>query len=75
MVEGYGYFGSGGLGDANGALVHARHAMDAGAYQHIGELRPGDSLQSQSLPDIQKNHETLRDRAQAMMQKVQNSIR
>lgn len=75
MVEGYGYFGSGGLGDANGALVHARHAMDAGTYQHIGELRPGDSLQNQSLPDIQKTHETLRERAQAMMNKVESGIR
>ena len=54
MVEGYGYFGNGGPGDANGALVHARHAMDAGNYRHIGELHPGDSLRSQSLPDIQK---------------------
>jgi hypothetical protein len=63
------------LGDANGALVHARHAMDAGTYQHIGELRPGDSLQSQSLPDIQKTHETLRERARAMMKKVESGIR
>ena len=75
MVEGYGYFGNGGLGDANGALVHARHAMDAGNYQHIGELRPGDSLRSQSLPDIQKTYETLRERAQATMQKVERGIR
>ena len=74
MVEGYGYFGSGGLSDANGALVHVRHAMDTGTYQHVGELRPGDSLQNQSLPDIQKANETLRDRAQAMMQRVESSI-
>ena len=73
-VEGYGYFGSGGLGDANGALVHMRNAMDAGVYQYIGELRPGDSLQNQSLPDIQKSHETLRDRAQAMMQQIDSGI-
>lgn len=74
MVEGYGYFGSGGLSDTNGALVHVRHAMDTGTYQHVGELRPGDSLQNQSLPDIQKANETLRDRAQAMMQRVESSI-
>jgi hypothetical protein len=49
--------------------------MDAGTYQHIGELRPGDSLQSQSLPDIQKTHETLRERARAMMKKVESGIR
>lgn len=73
-VEGYGYFGSGRLGDPNGALMHARHAMDAGTYQRIEELRPGDSLQNQSLPDIQNAHETLRDRAQAMMQKIESGI-
>ena len=73
-VEGYGYFGSGGLGDTNGALVHARHAMDAGTYQRIGELRPGDSLQNQSLPDMQNSHETLRDRAQAIMQQIESGI-
>ena len=74
-VEGYGYFGNGGPGDANGALVHARHAMDAGNYRHIGELHPGDSLRSHSLPDIQKTYETLRERAQATMQKVERRIR
>ena len=73
-VEGFGYFGSGGLGDPNGALVHARHAMDAGTYQRIGELRPGDSLQNQSLPDIQNAQETLRDRAQAMMQQIESGL-
>lgn len=70
MVEGYGYFGSGGLGDTNGALVHARRAMDAGTYQHIGELRPGDSLESQTLPHIQKGFETPRHRALDMMHKI-----
>ena len=35
MVEGYGYFGNGGPGDANGALVHARTMM---RNRHIGEL-------------------------------------
>ena len=73
-VEGYGYFGSGGLGDPNGAMVHARHAMDAGTYQRIGALRPGYSLQNQPLPDIQDAAATLRGRAQAMMQQIESGV-
>jgi len=38
MVEGYGYFGNGGIGDPNGSLVHARRLMDEGRYRHVGEL-------------------------------------
>lgn len=38
MVEGYGYFGDGGIDDPNGSLVHVRRLMDAGNYRHIGEL-------------------------------------
>jgi len=42
MVEGYGYAGSGAIGDPNGALKHARLAMDAGEYEWVGELNPED---------------------------------
>lgn len=38
MVEGYGYFGTGGAGDPNGSLVHVRQLMDQGEYRHVGEL-------------------------------------
>ena len=38
MVEGYGYFGNGRADDANGALIRVRNMIDAGGYQHVGEL-------------------------------------
>lgn len=42
MVEGYGYFGSGGIDDPNGSLVHVRRLMDEGRYRHMGELSMAD---------------------------------
>jgi len=66
MVEGYGYFGSGHMGDPNGSLVHVRHAMDHGGYQHIGELSMSSidqiDLGRFTLPRIQQ-HETTRTEA------------
>ena len=76
MVEGYGYYGTGGLGDPNGAIVHARLAMDAGQYQWVGELRPGggDSRATAlSLRQIQNAQETRRERAQALMRDITGS--
>lgn len=64
MVEGYGYTGSGRTGDQNGALQHVRRAMDAGAYQWIGELDPSqlDGIDATrfTLARIQQMHETRR---------------
>jgi len=63
MVEGYGYFGSGGVGDPNGSLVHVRHAIDHGGYRHVGELSMAhlDSIDvgAFTLAQIQR-HETAR---------------
>jgi ectoine hydroxylase-related dioxygenase (phytanoyl-CoA dioxygenase family) len=63
MVEGYGYFGNGRMGDPNGSLLHVRRAMDAGGYRYVGELsmRSLDQvdLDQYTLVQIQK-HETVR---------------
>ncbi len=63
MVEGYGYFGSGSVGDENGALVHVRAAMDNGGYRHVGELSLSRldevDLATYTLSRIQQ-HETVR---------------
>lgn len=40
LVEGFGYQGSGRVGDANGATVAARRVFDDGGYRHVGELSP-----------------------------------
>ena len=74
MVEGYGYFGNGALGDPNGAIVNARIAMDEGRYQWVGELSP-DNIASGSPDDltlagIQMQHETKREQARLMMQAI-----
>jgi ectoine hydroxylase-related dioxygenase (phytanoyl-CoA dioxygenase family) len=74
MVEGYGYFGSGAMGDPNGAIVNARIAMDEGRYVPVGELSPED-LQAHQVGDyglarIQSEHETRREYARTMMQAI-----
>lgn len=75
MVEGYGYTGSGRIGDPNGALVHARRAMDAGTYRWVGELDPG-ALEGVdagrfTLGRIQDEHETHRgERFRALLARV-----
>lgn len=61
MVEGYGYYGSGKPGDGNGAIVHARRAMDAGEYHRVGELVPGaPPTEAPTLKVIQEQHESRR---------------
>lgn len=74
MVEGYGYFGNGRMGDPNGAIVNARIAMDEGTYARVGELSPGDvdslDLGQFTLARIQSQHETPRERAQALMRTI-----
>jgi hypothetical protein len=64
MVEGYGYFGSGRAGDPNGAIVHARRAMDRGEYAWMGELSRGRSTAADviglGLTRIQSENEPAR---------------
>ena len=73
MVEGYGYFGSGEMGDPNGAIVNARLAMDAGEYHRVGELNLKDvesgALDDLTLPRIQNERETRREHARKLMRK------
>ena len=64
MVEGYGYTGTGKVGDPNGDIAQVRRAMDAGGYRHMGPLSmarladvdPADL----GAGRIQANHETYR---------------
>jgi ectoine hydroxylase-related dioxygenase (phytanoyl-CoA dioxygenase family) len=64
MVEGYGYFGSGRAGDPNGAIVHARQAMDRGDYAWMGELSQATStaadVETLGVVRIQRAQETAR---------------
>ncbi|MEI6547533.1 MAG: phytanoyl-CoA dioxygenase family protein [Burkholderiales bacterium] len=64
IVEGYGYRGNSEPGDPNGSTVHVRRAMDAGAYQHVGELSMAGIDQVDvdhfTLTRIQRDHETFR---------------
>lgn len=64
MVEGYGYFGNGRVGDPNGAIVHARRAMDRGEYKWVRALSMADvdriDPDAFTLSRIQKAHETAR---------------
>ncbi|MDA7771748.1 phytanoyl-CoA dioxygenase family protein [Pseudomonadales bacterium] len=61
MVEGFGYYGTGRLGDESSAIVNARIAMDAGEYQRVGELSPGvPPNETPTLKAIQQQHETQR---------------
>jgi ectoine hydroxylase-related dioxygenase (phytanoyl-CoA dioxygenase family) len=75
MVEGYGYTGTGKAGDANGAIVHARRAMDRGEYRYVGALTPDDVARLNptdfTLGRIQAEHETYRnERYRAQMRAV-----
>ena len=70
MVEGYGYFGSGKMGDPNGALVNARLAMDEGSYERIGPL----SLKNLDgkvpfLQTLQRDHEPARKTAKKTLER------
>ncbi|MDA7772622.1 phytanoyl-CoA dioxygenase family protein [Pseudomonadales bacterium] len=61
MVEGFGYYGTGRLGDESSAIVNARIAIDAGEYQRVGELSPGvPPNETPTLKAIQQQHETQR---------------
>ena len=73
MVEGYGYFGNGEMGDPNGAIVHARMAMDEGGYERVGELKLTQLEQARqrlSLVGIQNAHETRREHARRLSQVI-----
>ena len=74
MVEGYGYFGNGSMGDPNGAIVNARIAMDEGRYERINELSLEDVRSGISdrmtLPTIQREHETTREYAKGIMSAI-----
>ncbi len=64
MVEGYGYTGSGKVGDQNGDIANVRRAMDAGGYRHMGPLSM-ERLADVNTSDlgagrIQAAHETYR---------------
>jgi len=64
LVEGYGYQGSGKMGDANGSVAHVRREMDQGEYRHVGALSPDDVTKISSdeftLARIQKANESFR---------------
>jgi len=64
MVEGYGYTGSGKIGDPNGDIAHVRRAMDDGGYCHMGPLSMSalDAVDLDALgaARIQANYETYR---------------
>lgn len=74
MVEGYGYFGNGRMGDPNGAIAHARMAMDEGSYARVGELKADDvaalDAEGLSLARIQNRLETTRQHAQKLMRSI-----
>ena len=62
LVEGYGYMGTGQIGDENGAVVHVRHAFDDGTYRHVGQLTMTDVANTDdfTLQKIQREHESFR---------------
>lgn len=71
MVEGFGYYGTGRLGDESGAIVNARIAMDAGEYERVGELSPGvPPNETPTLKAIQQQHETQRSFADRLIQRI-----
>lgn len=74
MVEGFGYFGNGRLGDSSGAIVNARIAMDEGRYQRVGPLSPADvagvDRASVTLADIQQSQEPARPGARKLMASI-----
>jgi pantothenate kinase-related protein Tda10 len=64
LVEGYGYQGSGKMGDSNGSVAHVRREMDQGEYRHVGALSMDDVTKISSdefaLARIQKANESFR---------------
>jgi hypothetical protein len=64
LVEGYGYQGSGKMGDSNGSVAYVRREMDQGEYRHVGALSPDDvtkiSADEFALARIQKTNESFR---------------
>ena len=73
MVEGYGYFGSGRLGDASSAIVHSRLAMDAGDYERVGEMQPGVSPEPvPTIKTLQDQHESQRAFAHKVIQGIKS---
>jgi hypothetical protein len=64
LVEGYGYQGSGKMGDSNGSVAHVRREMDQGKYHHVGALSRDDVTKISSdefaLARIQKANESFR---------------
>ena len=71
MVEGFGYYGTGRLGDESSAIVNARIAMDAGEYQRVGELSPGvPPNETPTLKAIQQQHETQRVFADKLSRRI-----
>ena len=64
LVEGYGYQGTGKMGDSNGSVAHVRREIDAGNYQHVGALTMDDvtkiSADHFALARIQRQNETFR---------------
>jgi hypothetical protein len=64
LVEGYGYQGSGKMGDANGSVAYVRREMDQGDYRHIGALTAEDvtkvSADDFAVARIQKANESFR---------------
>ena len=67
-------FGSGTPGDPNGALVHARLAMDAGRYTRVGPCEPNQMSRQEAealaLARIQNAHETARAGAKRRMDTI-----
>ena len=73
MVEGFGYYGTGRLGDESSAIVNARIAMDAGEYQRVGELSPGvPPNETPTLKSIQQQHETQRAFADKLTRRIKS---
>ena len=73
MVEGFGYYGTGRLGDESSAIVNARIAMDAGEYQRVGELSPGvPPNETPTLKAIQQQHETQRAFADKLTRRIES---
>ena len=48
--EGHGFGASGGVGEAAGATVDFRHALDAGNYMRVGELHPQATAKELTAP-------------------------
>jgi hypothetical protein len=74
MVEGLGYFGSGAMGDSNGAIVNTRIAMDEGRYSRVGELSLADAETIDpaefTLARLQEEQEKPRETARKLMRAI-----